>query len=356
MPISDTIQKNKHSLARTVTSGASVIGLLFPVVFFTLPVQSSSAAAKGASCTLNSIGSFSNTVVDIVSDAAASSTSRLDYECASPTKYSSIQFCVYIQPIDIRTVDSQANNFYQTRNDDARLSWQMTLNGNGNETVAAYSPLKQTIGWTQYANWSADKINTLSSRQLTLRYLNRQRQDRVRSGSYNNTYQLITQYKFNNELKSSCSTGISNPDGTLITNFTVMATVTKNCQMENFQDIDFGTRDGLGVVSSNTSSLHAYGNIGIRCTYQTPYNISIDQGNNSADGIARLKSDNNFIPYQLFQKGCTTAWSNKSPLAGIGNTVKVVDNHQVCARILTPLTAAPAAGTYIDNVIVTATF
>lgn len=335
---------------------ASQFCFLVPLAFLVLMPQPSTASANGGVCKLKSLGSFSNTVVDVVSNAAGSATSRVDYECNSPTKYSSVQFCLYIRSADGSPANSHESTFYQTQDTNARLAWLMKLAGGGNEPVAAFGGSKSTIGWTHYTNWSPGNHVSTASQQLILTYLERQQQDRARSGLYSNTYQLITQYKFSDGVRSSCNTGIANPDGTIITSFTVTAAVTQNCQLENLQDIDFGTQDSIVLASKWTSPIRAYGNVGIRCTYQTPYSITISKGNNAENKVARMKNDNNFLPYQLFQQDCKAAWDNQSALSGSGNTVNAIDNHQVCAQIMTPLAIAPAAGTYVDTVIVTATF
>lgn len=322
-----------------------------------LIMHTSPAMAAGGVCSLKNLGTFGNTVVDIVANAAASATSEVEYSCSSPTKFNSIQFCTYIQTGDSSAGSAQINNtFYQSRDVNSHLAWQMTLPVSGDMPVGTFGSSRSTVGWTHYTNWSPTNQSTTASQQLKLTYLDRQQQDRVRAGVYTNAYQLVTQYKFDNGATSSCSSGIANPDGTIISNFTTTATVTKNCQMENFQDIDFGNQNGIEITSKSAGQLHAYGNVGIRCTYDTPYNISINAGTNAENGIARLKSDNNFLPYKLLQQGCKTAWDDKNTLSGNGNTVNAIDNHQVCAEIITPLATAPAAGTYIDTVIVTATF
>lgn len=346
-------RSNVHSTAMILPPFCVLaLGVLGAII-----AQSSPAAAAGGVCSLKSMGSFGNTVVDIVANATASATSQVEYDCNSPTKFNSIQFCTYIQAADANPANSQENNtFYQMRDTNSHIAWQMKLSASGDMPVANFGSSQATAGWTHYTNWSPTKQSTIASQQLTLTYLDRQQQDRVRSGGYNNAYQLVTQYKFNNDVASTCSNGLANPDGTIISNFNAIATVTKNCQMENFQDIDFGTQNGLEITSENANQLRSYGNVGIRCTYETPYNISIDAGMNAENGIARLKSDNNFLPYKLLQQGCKTTWDDKSTLSGNGNTVNAINNHQVCAQIITPLARAPAAGTYTDTVIVTATF
>lgn len=326
-------------------------------MFASLVLQPSRAAANVGLCSLKSLGTFGNTVVDIVANEAASATSEVEYSCSSPTKFNTIQFCSYIKALDGNPENANINNtFYQMRDKNTHLAWQMKLATDPNSPIAKLDASISTAGWTHSANWSPSNQSTIASQKLILTYLGRQQQDRVGSGLYNGTYQLVTQYKFNNGLASSCGSGIANPDGTIISNFNATATVTKNCQMENFQDIDFGNQNSVEMASRNNGQLRAYGNVGMRCTYQTPYDISINAGNNPENDTPRLKSDNNFLPYKLLQEGCKIPWDDKHVRSGQGNTVNAIDNHQVCAQIITPLAIAPAPGTYTDTVIVTATF
>lgn len=357
MPISSLRHGGRRSAIQNEALILSVFCKPGLVILSAFMFQPAPAFASGGTCALKSLGTFGNTVVDVVANAAASATSEVEYDCSSPTKFNNIQFCTYIQATDGSAVGSQAESiFYQHRDTNSQLAWRMTLQNGGDMPVGKYGSSKSTVGWTHYTNWSPSNQSTIASQQLKLTYLDRQQQDRVRAGVYNNAYQLITAYKFNADTTSSCSTGIANPDGTIISSFNTTATVTKNCQMENFQDIDFGSQDGIEITTKNAGQLHAFGNVGIRCTYETPYNISIGSGNNAENGIARLKNDNNFLPYKLLQPGCKTVWDDKNTLSGNGNTVNAIDNHQVCAEIITPLARAPAAGDYTDTVIVTATF
>ncbi|WOC17353.1 spore coat U domain-containing protein [Pseudochrobactrum sp. MP213Fo] len=358
MQLPNLLRSGRHRSIQNTSMIFAPFGMVGLIVSGVLLSQSAPAAAGGGVCNLKSIGNFGNTVVDILANVNASATSQVEYNCNSPSKFNSIQFCTYIQAADSTQGSAIGNNtFYQARDNNAQLAWQMTLPEGGNTPIENFVGSKSTVGWTHYTNGSSSNQNTIASQQLTLRYLDRQHQDRVQSGVYNSAYQLITQYKFNdNAQSSSCASGIASPDGTIISDFMVTATVTKNCVMENFQDIDFGSQDSIEIASNNTGQHRAYGNIGIRCTYNTPYNISISKGNNFKDGIAQLKNGKNHLPYQLFQAGCKTPWDDKNTLSGNGKAVNIVDNHQVCAEIITPLSIAPAPGTYNDVVTVTATF
>ncbi|QND52796.1 spore coat protein U domain-containing protein [Phyllobacterium sp. 628] len=127
--------------------------------------------------------------------------------------------------------------------------------------------------------------------------------------------------------------------------------VSTKCQFENFGNIDFGT---VGALSS--AKVKATGNIGVRCTYETPYKITINDGQNASNGVRRMKGEKSFLPYELFQQDCKTSWTNASPLSGKGTTVNTINNHPVCAKIVAPLATAPDSGTYTDTVIATITF
>lgn len=323
--------------------------LIIPAISFVAPA----AAASSGTCVLRSIGSFGDTRVDIIANSAASTTGNLEYECNAPTRYNSIQFCAYIQAANNHSI----HTFFQTQDSNTRLAWQMRLPNQANSPLSAFGGGQATAGWTHFTNgWSPQNPSTTPSQQFTLTYLDRQQQDRVRSGIYTNSFVLVTEYKFGDGLKSSCSSGLSNPDGAIFTSFNVNATVNDACQLENLQDIDFGTQGSLDIASAKEGQIRAYGNIGIRCTYRTPYVISLSKGNNAENGIARVKSNGNYLPYQTLQPGCKIVWDDHSVLSGTGNTVNLVDNLQVCTQIIAPLAKAPAPGDYVDTIIVTATF
>ncbi|MCL7997381.1 spore coat U domain-containing protein [Brucella sp. 21LCYQ03] len=331
------------------------LSLFIPVMSGSIFLQTVPAAASGGVCVLKNLGTFGNTVIDIVSNSAASATSEVQYQCTSAAKFDSVQFCTYLKAMDGNR-DNTSNIFYQKHEKNARLGWRMALASDPNIPLANYDVSGSTAGWTHFANWSPTNQSTIATQRLMLTYLDRQQQDRVSSGVYNGAYQLVTKYKFINGVTSSCASGIADADGTIISDFNATATVTKNCQMENFQDIDFGKQSSIDIATKGENLSSAFGNIGVRCTYETPYSISINAGSNSENGISRLKSNNNFLPYKLYQEGCKTPWDDKSVRSGIGNDVNVITNHQVCAKFVGPLAAAPAAGTYTDTVIVTATF
>ncbi|MDK1389734.1 spore coat U domain-containing protein [Sinorhizobium sp. 8-89] len=217
--------------------------------------------------------------------------------------------------------------------------------GGGSISIGGLKILERNGGWI--TNGSGQNL-------LTLTYLDRQQQDRVRPGPYTNTYQLVTKYLVNSG-NATCDTGLPNPTGTIVT---VTSGVPENCQFENFENIDFGSWGSVAAARASSTGVRAFGKVGIRCTYETDYTITIDDGQNASGGVRQMKSGTNFLAYQLFQPGCSIPWTTAptSALGGIGTVVRYINEHQVCGQLTTPLPLAPAAGTYTDLVVVTATF
>lgn len=335
---------------------ASSAHLVAKFILVLLLLHPSWAVASGGTCSLKNLSSFGNTVIDIVANNATYTTSQVEYTCNSPLKFNNIKFCTYIRPVDNNSDNNTSNIFYQRLGQKNQLAWQLKLANDQNIPLSKYGGVGVTAGWNHSVNRLLANQSTIASQKLILSYLGRQQQGRVGSGTYIGTYQLVTQYKFNHGISSTCGSAIADPDGTIITNFNVSTTVEKKCQLENFQDVEFGNLRGTDLAYNGNHVAAAYGNIGIRCTYQTPYKISLNAGNNSENGTPRMKNDKNFLPYRLLQEGCKTAWDDKNFLAGNGNTVNAINNHQVCTQIVTSLTTAPAIGNYTDTVIVTATF
>ncbi|MFX3947837.1 spore coat protein U domain-containing protein, partial [Streptococcus suis] len=85
-------------------------------------------------------------------------------------------------------------------------------------------------------------------------------------------------------------------------------------------------------------------NIDVRCTYETPYTLDLDNGKNFDGGTRRMKNGDNFLAYQLFNKTASGESSSWSKLSGIGNTVNTVNKHTVEGQLTTPTAIAPAAG------------
>lgn len=345
-----------HNLFTSVKNALKHLLLVIFSLALLMTVPQAPVLAASGTCALKSITDFGETQIDMVADEMASASATVEYTCSSPQKYDTIRFCSYIQPLQADLSKKYNGRFYQTRHDNARLAWTMRLKDNETRALTDWREAGATAGWVHYfSTWSPSAPATVASKQLTLSYLNRQQQDHVRAGHYNTSYQLVTRYKFGQQLNGDCDNGMADADGTIISYFNVSASVLKNCQLENFLDIDFGKQDAL-ALGLGDKSIRAYGNIGIRCTEQTPYTISINKGSNVRQDVAHMKSNNDLLPYRLLQPGCKLEWNDKSTLSGTGNMVNMIDNYQVCAELLAKQGQMPAAGSYADTVIVTATF
>lgn len=346
----------KHNLFEILRNTFKSLLLFIFSLALLVTVPHAPVLAASGTCALKSITDFGETQIDMVADEMASASATVEYSCSSPQKYDTIRFCSYIEPLQTDLSKKYSGRFYQTRPDNARLAWKMWLKDNETRALTDWREAGATAGWVHYvSSWSPSAPATVASRQLMLNYLNRQQQDHVRAGHYNTSYQLVTRYKFGQELNGDCDNGMADADGTIISHFNVSASVLKSCQLENFLDIDFGKQDAMTLGLSN-EAIRAYGNIGIRCTEQTPYTISINKGLNVRQDEAHMKSNNDLLPYRLLQPGCKLVWDDKSTLSGTGNMVSMIDNYQVCAELINKQGQMPAAGSYADTVIVNVTF
>lgn len=315
------------------------------------------ADARAQTCIVKTPPSFGSVTVDIVPNTGATvSGVEIRYKCTRAAAFTSVRLCAYIRATG-NQIGPSDYTYYQTKDTDSRLAWQMKENFN--RLYARDGGGSQSTGgillYFGSSPGSASGTDIEGSNTMTLTYIDRQQQDRVRSGTYTDSYQLVTKYLFNPG-SASCEAGLSNPNGTIVTNFTLTAVVPKNCQFENFQDVDFGSWGSVAAAQASSTGVRQFGNIGIRCTYQTPYSITVGDGQNVSGGTRRMRKGTDYLAYALFQPGCNIAWTTVSPLAGTGTTVNLINNHQVCAQLATPLAVAPAAGTYTDLVVVTATF
>lgn len=311
------------------------------------------AGASAQTCSVTSMSDFGSTTVNIVPNATATASGQVTYRCTSLVPFSSVRICAYIRTTSVNQV-RDAYSYYQTKDIDSRLAWEARENY-GRLYARDGGGSVSTGGIRMFFSGGTGLGTDVSGQNtITLTYLTRQLQDRVRSGIYSgSSYQLVSQYKFNTT--QACETGLTGLTGTIVTPFTVTANVPVACQFENFTDVDFGSR-GSVTLANSSSTVRAFGNVGVRCTYQTPYSITIANGLNYAGGTRRVRSGSNYIGYTLFQPGCSVPWTTTSAVTGTGATVNLLTNHQVCGQVTTPVSVAPAAGTYVDTVVVTVTF
>ncbi|WP_157179428.1 spore coat U domain-containing protein [Phyllobacterium sp. YR531] len=258
-----------------------------------------------------------------------------------------------MQTTDRNQIGSDDYSFHQLQQnssaaDPSLLAWEITdandkPYGTGKTSVATGGI---TVGLDSGA---FNELNV--DMALYLAYLPHYRQKSVRSGRYNTTYRLAAHYEFD-----STNHFCDNPSTTIgkvkpvVSKFTLTADVLKGCQLENTDVLlDFGK---VGAVSA-TRGARANANIDVRCTYETDYQLTLDNGRNFKDGFRRMKSGKNFIPYQLYSgSGTSVPWTKVS---GKGAPVNSFNSHPIEGK-LAPATVAPATGIYNDTVIMTLTF
>ncbi len=317
--------------------------------------------AQARTCQVVSAPPFGTVTLDIVDKNNAGliqkTTTGIKYRCTSDVPFTDVRLCAYIKVSDPKQNSSDDHTYYQIKDSDSRLAWQLAdpfdrrYAHDGRGRLSTGGIKLHVVG-----GGTTKEIINNDPEPFPLIYLNRQLQDRVRPGTYIGTYQLVTRYLFNAG-NARCEAGLSitNITGTIITPFTLTTIVPPSCVLENPMEINFGNVGASDAMKEPT----ARGSVDIRCTYETPYNIKIDDGQNSSNGQRRMKSADgkNFIPYLLCKdSSCSTLFStNVSIFNGRGGPVNTVASVPIHAKLL-PLADKPAAGAYQDTVVVTVTY
>lgn len=324
------------------------------------------AGAQAQTCTVTEMTNFGTTTLDVVPNGTWTATGRVSYNCRRATPFTSVRVCAYIKAVDETSEDQNSDyTFYVTQagstgSDRSQLAWQMQENF-GRRYARDGGGSVSTGGILMYfgnSPGSASGTNINGTNTLTLTYLDRQQQDRVRPGSYSRSYRLISKYLFNPG-SATCEGGLANPSGTVSTNFTVGASVLKTCQLDNgptLPEMDFGKVGSVAAAQAAAKSIRATAPIEVRCTYKTDYKLTAGNGQNFAGGTRRMRKGSDVLAYGLFQPGCATPWDSTTPIAGVGTVVKSTNTHLVCGVLTTPVAIAPTDGTYTDTVVVNLEF
>jgi len=130
-------------------------------------------------------------------------------------------------------------------------------------------------------------------------------------------------------------------------NFTVQATVPKNCLVST-EDVNFGTH---GLLSS---AIPAEGAVNLTCTPGTEYSVALETGE-LPSGQRQMKKGSDSVTYALFQNAQRTQLWGSAPgetAAGMGTG----SPNRFPVYGLVPPQTTPSAGVYKDTVIVTVTY
>lgn len=180
-------------------------------------------------------------------------------------------------------------------------------------------------------------------------------QTTVVPGSYQDTYTAAT-------ASMTMNVGLLGPPTTCGTTqgptfpFTVLATVTKFCNVTTASNIS------LGSVPATQTNIAASNSIGVACTSNTPYTIGLVPSNNSTTGSGVMKtntgnaSNSDQVPYQLRSTAGTsgTPWGNSTgsnTVAGTGNGQTITYN-----AYATVPSANYTPDTYADTVTINVTY
>jgi spore coat protein U-like protein len=152
---------------------------------------------------------------------------------------------------------------------------------------------------------------------------------------------------------------IASQAGTTTGNLDVSATIANNCVFAT-SPMAFGAYDP--VVANATTALAVTGAVNLTCTKSDAITLTAGAGLNAASATGTcavttctraMKSGTNFLSYDLYTTTAhTTVWntSNNIPATATGASQAV----SVFGYI--PAGSAQPAGTYVDTVVVTATF
>jgi len=132
-------------------------------------------------------------------------------------------------------------------------------------------------------------------------------------------------------------------------NFTVTATVAKNCVI-SANPLNLGTFDG-------TNDLTATSTVAVRCTNGTPYTVNLSKGASTVFTARTLTSGTNTLSYNLYTDTTyanifgdgSTGTSNRT---GTGTGFAAATNLTVAGRLLAADNTGNAdAGTYTDTIV-----
>lgn len=124
----------------------------------------------------------------------------------------------------------------------------------------------------------------------------------------------------------------------------------------SFGILDFGSHTSMANVIDKSSTLGS-GSIGLKCSPNLLYQVSLDLGRNASGGSQRMLVNSlsgQLIPYEIYQNAqYTHVWNELNPVSGsgTGNQEWLVLYGRIPGNL-----ATPEAGIYSDQIGVTVTF
>jgi spore coat protein U-like protein len=313
-----------------------------------------SGTSHASNCMLTTPPVINANIDVLAASAAVISVPAIPWTCDFDQKMTAANsnFCYRLDPAGGQVRDN--NSFYVLGPSDSRLGFIMRGADNGDISKNDNSLGTEGFDWGPNTGDPGTKLprNTDAWRILIYPFM---QQDLVRAGTYSGTYNFWI-YQQDNDTVNGVNNCANMPytSRSLAGTFKLTITVQKNCLLESPTNIDFGSVGSVAAMNQPTAT----GSVAIRCTYQTPYSISFDNGQNNPSGPRSMKSADglSLIPYQLCSdKNCTNPWTTGPILSGNGGPVNTATTVPVYARI-PKLATAPVASTYSDTVVATVTF
>ncbi len=142
------------------------------------------------------------------------------------------------------------------------------------------------------------------------------------------------------------------PAQVVTSQFTVSATVARNCRIDAATDI-FITTAAAGWDPTSTANPTQTGTISVRCTKGTSYTIELNKGVHT--DVLTHSNGTDTLPFKFYRSDCATDFSPITVLA----TSRQAQATTVCAGLdltQTALLDAAIAGTYTKSVFVDVSF
>jgi spore coat protein U-like protein len=297
-----------------------------------------SPALAAFSCSMSASDiAFGN--ADVTAGSAVSSSGLLTLTCTGVPNNKVIRMCV--------SIDGGS----------ASDSTSRLMNGSGASQLRyqLYSDAGSTTPWGSWLSniygggFTWDILGTTSTMTVMMPVHGQvlASQQTIPTGAYSSALSLF--FTYNDKNNKTC------PDpgkGSSTASFSASVAVTTNCSLIA-TNLNFGTS---GTLSSNTDATSV---ISINCSNGAPYTVSLSAGNGGGATVTTRKMtspDSNTIKYSIYRDSLRTLnWGNTigtDTVSGTGTGSSQSVN--VYGRV--PAQTTPAPATYVDTIVVTATY
>jgi spore coat protein U domain-containing protein, fimbrial subunit CupE1/2/3/6 len=315
--------------ARASGSRARLAPIRFAILFalFLLAQTLSAQAQCALSATTIPFGS-----ADLISGSTVTATGTVSVNC--PGGFGNFPFLWLCTSIGVG-VNSVSVNNRTMKSGSNTLGYQLYTDS-GFTTIYQYTPSNQ---------YSAPYSNSTGGTSNSPVYGKILAGQTSPPGTYTDTYSTAAQAQVAGNVATTLPGTCSGSSSALSVSVTAM--VVASCSL-SVANLNFGS---MSTLASNADTT---GSVTITCTNTTPYNIGLGAGTGTGATVAARKMTKgaSTLVYSLYKDAPrTTVWGNT---IGTNTSAGTAQTSTVYGRA--PPQAIPAAGTYSDTVIVTATF